>query len=137
MERRVVGVAKTARGGAMRSSSQRISSLDSSSSGTQSMTRSALRTASSMEIGKPRRRRREDRARRGHAVEQPENFQLGFQLIRHAVDDQIGVAYRLLDGGDEDDVGESFGTEYGAKGFLGVVQIGGHHVQEALRAVLG
>src|ERR1039458_3371851 len=48
MERRVVGVAKTVWGGAMRSRSQRISSLDSSSSGTQSMARSASRTASSM-----------------------------------------------------------------------------------------
>ena len=48
MERFTVGVAKTVRGGAMRSSSHRISSLDSSSSGTQSMTRSASRTASSM-----------------------------------------------------------------------------------------
>ena len=48
MERFVVGVAMTVRGGAMRSTSQRISSLDSSSSGTQSMARSASRTASSM-----------------------------------------------------------------------------------------
>src|ERR1035437_8948486 len=50
MESRVVGVAKTVRGRAMRSRSQRISSLGSSSSGTQSMARSASRTASSMVV---------------------------------------------------------------------------------------
>lgn len=44
----VVGVARTVRGGAMRSRSHRISSFDSSSSGTQSMARSAVRTASSI-----------------------------------------------------------------------------------------
>src|ERR1035437_10040195 len=48
MERRIVGVARTVRGGAMRSRSHRISSLDSNSSGTQSIARSASRTASSM-----------------------------------------------------------------------------------------
>ena len=48
IDKLVVGVAMTVRGGAMRSSSQRISSFDSSSSGTQSMARSASRTASSM-----------------------------------------------------------------------------------------
>jgi hypothetical protein len=48
MDKRVVGVARTVRGGAIRSSNHRISSLDSSSSGTQSITKSAWRTASSM-----------------------------------------------------------------------------------------
>jgi hypothetical protein len=48
IESRVVGVASTVRGGHMRSSRQKISSFDSNSSGTQSIARSASRTASSI-----------------------------------------------------------------------------------------
>jgi len=46
----------------------------------------------------------ENRARRGHAVEEPENFQLGFELVGDAIDDQVGVADGFLDGGDEGDM---------------------------------
>ena len=48
----------------------------------------------------------EDGARRGHAVEEQKDFELGFELVRNAVDDEIGVADRFFDGGDKGD-GES------------------------------
>ena len=66
--------------------------------------------------------------RRGHAVEEPENFQLGFELVGDTVDDQVGLADGVLDGGDEVDVGQGVRAEGGAKGFLGVVEVGGHYV---------
>jgi hypothetical protein len=40
---------------------------------------------------------------RGHAVEEPEDFKLGFELVGDAVDDQIGVADGVFDGGDKGD----------------------------------
>src|ERR1035437_8900826 len=43
----------------------------------------------------------EDGVGRGHAVEEPENFELGFELVGHAVDDQVRLADGVLDGGDE------------------------------------
>jgi len=67
---------------------------------------------------------------RGHAVEEPENFKLGLEFVGDAVDDQIGVSDGVLNGGDEADVGESFWTEGGAEGFLGVMEVGGHYVFE-------
>jgi len=51
--------------------------------------------------------RGENRARRGHAVEEQQNFQLGFEFVGNAVDDEIGIPYRVFDGGDEGD-GQSF-----------------------------
>jgi predicted glycoside hydrolase/deacetylase ChbG (UPF0249 family) len=56
----------------------------------------------------PRRRRGQHGARRSHAVQQPKNLQLRLQLIRHAVNHQVGVADRVLDGRDIGDVREGF-----------------------------
>jgi len=53
--------------------------------------------------GVARRGRGENRARRGHAVEEQEDFQLGFEFVGDAVDDEIGIADRFFDGGDEGD----------------------------------
>ena len=72
----------------------------------------------------------EDGVGRGHAVEEPEDFKLGLELVGDAVDDQIGVANGVLDGGDEADVGERFGAEGGAQCLLGVMEVGGHYVFE-------
>ena len=56
--------------------------------------------------GEARCGRGEDRARRGHAVEEQQNFQLGFEFVGNAVDDEIGIPYRVFDGRDKGD-GES------------------------------
>jgi len=64
------------------------------------------------------------RARRA-CGQQPEDFQLGFQLIRNAVDHQIGLADDVFDGGDEGNAGQ--GSEAGllAQQLLRVMQVGG------------
>ena len=49
-----------------------------------------------------------------HAVKQPKNLQLGFELVGHAVDDQIGVADGILNGRNKVDGGQRLGAE-GAK----------------------
>ena len=90
--------------------------------------------------GKARRGRGQHRARRGHAIQQPEDFELGFQLIRDTIDHQVGLADRLLDGGNKGDGGQGFrvavrdsGTELLAQELLGVMQITGHHVLQQHR----
>ncbi len=56
-------------------------------------------------------RRGDDRARRRHAVQQPENFELRFELVGNAVDDEVGVADGVFNGGDEGDGGQRLRTQ--------------------------
>jgi hypothetical protein len=67
---------------------------------------------------------------RSHAVEEPENFKFGFELVGDTVDDQAGLADGVFDGGDELDVGQGLGTKRGAQGFLGVVKVAWHDIFE-------
>ena len=43
-------------------------------------------------------------ARRSHPVQQPENLKLRFQLVRHAVNRQVGFAHRILNRLDESEM---------------------------------
>jgi hypothetical protein len=52
-------------------------------------------------IDRIRGRRSDHGARRRHAVQQPQNFQLRFQLVGHAIDGQVRFAHRVFNAGDE------------------------------------
>ena len=49
----------------------------------------------------PRGGRGQHGAGRRHAVEEPEDFEFGFELVRYAIDHQVGIADSVFDGGDE------------------------------------
>lgn len=70
----------------------------------------------------------EDGAGRGHAVEEPEDFEFRFELVGDTVDDQIGLADGVCDGGHEFYIGQGVRAEYGTKCFLGVMEVARHHV---------
>ena len=65
--------------------------------------RGAIGATGQVGDGVSRRGRGKDRAGRGHAVEKQKDFQLGFELVGDAVDDEIGIADRVFDGGDKGD----------------------------------
>jgi len=67
-------------------------------------------------------------ARRRHAVHQPKNLKLGLELVRDAVDHEVGFADSVFDCGNERDRGQSLGTELLADRFPRVMQVAGHDV---------
>ena len=74
----------------------------------------------------------EDGPRRRHAVEEPENFELGLKLVGHAVNGQIGLAHGVFNGGDEADspgvLCERSGGEFVPHGFARVFEVGGQDI---------
>lgn len=78
-----------------------------------------------MRLRRARGRRGQNRARRGHAVQQRENLQLRLQFIGDAIDRQIDLADGVLDGRDKGHVGQSFRADLLAQGFAGMMQVAG------------
>src|SRR6185437_1025616 len=75
----------------------------------------------------------EDGPRRRHAVEQPEDFELGLKLVGHAVDGEVGLAHGIFDAGDETHSSagvfcKTFGAEVAAHGFARVLEAGGQNI---------
>jgi len=79
-------------------------------------------------LRRARGRRGQNRARRGHAVQQRENLQLRLQFIGDAIDRQIDLADGVLDGRDKGHVGQSFRAELLVQGLAGVMQVAGYHL---------
>ena len=74
--------------------------------------------------------RGEHSARRGHAIEQPENFQLGLELVGDTIDGEVRIAHGIFNGGDEVNHGKRCRAQLLTQGFARMVQIGRHHVFE-------
>ena len=70
----------------------------------------------------------DDCVRRRHAVHQPENFELGLELVGDAVDDQIGFADRIFNRGDKCDGREGLRAQLLADRLARMVKIAGHDV---------
>src|SRR6185437_1347896 len=67
--------------------------------------------------------------------EQPQDLELGFKLVGHAVDGKVGLAHGVFDAGDEADcfpgaLAGSFGAEFAAQGFARMLEVGGQNIFE-------
>lgn len=69
----------------------------------------------------------EDGARRRHAIEHRENFELGLELVGDEVDGEVRVADSVFDGGGEM---ERAGGCFGCEAFLSAAEARGHYVFE-------
>ena len=92
----------------------------------------AIGTTGQVGDGKTGSRSCENRARRGHAIKQAKNLELGFELVRDAINCEIGLANGILNAGDENDLGTVAGQRLRAKllaeELLRVMQVVRHHV---------
>ena len=66
-----------------------------------------------------------DRFGGSHAVDETPDFELRFEFVGDEIEDEVGVADGVFDGGDEVDA-----VAEGGEGFFGVAESGGHHVFE-------
>jgi len=88
----------------------------------------AIRAGGQIGNGEIRRGCGDDGARRRHAIEQPEDFQLRFEFVGDAVDDEIGVTDSVLNGGNKGNRGQCLRTERKTNRLARVMQIAGHHI---------